>query len=90
MLQIQKDIEMGCVVSSDAIILGTVKLSITFRSQSYLLLVCDNRVIIVFCRLELILIDLNNTLKVDKQYYSYDFKTEVSSSQGACQKGTMN
>lgn len=66
-------------------------LNLVLHFESYLLLVCDNRVIIVFCRLELILIDLNNTFKVDKQYYScVDFKTEVSSSQGACQKGTMN
>lgn len=56
-----------------------------------MLLVYDNAIIIVFHRLELIWIDLNNTSEVDKQYYScVDFKTEESSSQGACQKGTMN
>lgn len=81
---------MGCLVSSDAI-LGAIKLSITFLSQSYLLLVYDNAIIIVFHRLELIWIDLNNTSEVDKQYYScVDFKTEVRSSKGACQKGAMN
>lgn len=89
-LQSQKDTEMGCLVSSGAL-LGAIKLSITFLSQSYLLLVYDKTIIIVFHTSELIWIDLNNTSEVDKQYYSCaDFKTEVRSSQGACQKGTTN
>ena len=52
-LQSQKDVEMGHLVSSDAI-LGAIKFSITFLSQSYLLLVYDNTIIMVFHRLELI------------------------------------
>lgn len=80
-LQSQKDIEMDCSVSSDAV-LGAIKLSIKFLSQVYLLLVCDSTIIIEFHRLELIWIDLNNTSEVDKQYYCcIDFKIEVRSSQ---------
>lgn len=72
---------MGCLVSSDAIV-GAIKPGITFLSQSYYL---------VFYRLELIWIDLNNTSEVDKQCYScIDFEIEVRGSEGACQKHTMN
>lgn len=58
--------------------LGAIKLSTTFLSQSSLLLISDNTIVIVFCRLELIWTDLNNTSGVDKQHYAcVEFKTEV-------------
>lgn len=71
--------------------LGAIKLSTMFLSQSSLLLINDNTIVIVFHRLELIWVDLNNTSGVDKQYYAcVDFETEVRRCQEVCPKSMTN